>query len=319
MWVAVPGLLILAVLVAQSSTWLVSAQEIAQGIQVSPPIVDLNAEKGGSYQIKLTVTNITTKRTTLRASVKDFRAADESGNPQIIEDDNETTTYSVKQWVARQPDFTLDPKESRTLSFTVRVPENAEAGGHYGVIRFSPVTGEQGDENVSLIASVGVLLLTRVEGDITENLEVEKFFIKQNGEESGLVANGPVTIGALLKNTGNVHVKPAGTLTVKDMFGKTVGSFPLGSQTKNVLPDSTRLYEQEFDKRWLFGRYTVNLEAAYGTTGGVVLGSTTFWVIPFKLIAFTILTMALLIIGLRRGIKRYNQRVINRANHTKGR
>lgn len=283
----------------------------SQGIQVSPVIVNLNAENGRSYDIKLTVTNVTAGPLVLTSDVNDFKSKDESGNPQVILTPTEDSeNYSLDTWVSPIPEMTLQASESRTIAFTVNVPASAEAGGHYGVIRFSGVPPSQASSTVSLNASVGVLLLARVQGDITEKLVVEEMFTAKDGKKGTFFPNSPVTIVTRVKNTGNVHVQPVGTLVVKNMLGKTVGSYPFGSNAKNVLPGSIRRYEQKFDKKFLFGRYSVNLTAAYGTTGGVLQGSTTFWIIPFKLIIFLIVLIVLVVLLTRRGLKRYRARVI---------
>jgi hypothetical protein len=296
-----------------------SAQSGGQGLQVSPVIVDLNGEKGGSYTLKLTVTNVTAGTLDITSTVNDFTAADDTGNPKIITDTSApATTYSLRSWVTAIPPMTLQPKQSRNLTVGVNIPHNAEAGGHYGVIRFSGVPpSAAGQTQVSLNASVGVLLLARVAGNITEKLVVKDMYAQQGSKKTGLISNGPVTIVTEVSNTGNVHVKPVGTMTIKDTFGKTVGSYPFGSNTKNVLPGSTRRYDQPFDKRFLFGRYTAHVEAGYGTTGGVLIGTMTFWVIPYKLILFLIVIIAVLVLLFKRLIKRYNQHIVHRSQQSK--
>lgn len=296
----------------------VRAQNGAQGLQVSPVIVDLNSEKGGSYTLKLAVTNVTPNVLDVSGEVNDFTAADETGNPKIVTDNSQAPgTYSIRSWVGPIPDMTLQPKQSRSVSVTVNVPANAEPGGHYGVIRFSGQPAEQTGGSVSLNASVGVLLLARVAGNITEKLELQAFYAEKNGKQTSVVANSPLTIVAKVKNTGNVHVKPIGAMTVKDMFGKTIGTYQFGSNTKNVLPDSVRRYDQVVDKRFMLGRYTAHIEAAYGTTGGVLTGTMSFWVIPYRTIFFAIVIIALLVLLLRRLIRRYNRHIIHRSNHNK--
>lgn len=286
----------------------------AQGIQVSPVIIDLNGEKGGSYNLKLTVTNVTAGSLLLTSDVNNFTAGDETGNPKVILDDEADSSFSAKSWVSGIPSFTLKSKESRQITFNVNIPQNAEAGGHYGVIRFSGVPPEGGDQNVALNASVGVLLLARVNGNITESLVLKDLFAQKDGKRSSLFANGPIDLVARIENNGNVHVKPVGTLTVKDIFGRTVASYPFGSNTKNVLPDSIRRYDQSFDKRWMFGRYTTELQAGYGTSGAVLSGTTSFWVIPFKLIFFVLLLIALLVFTLKKLIGRYNKHIVQRSS-----
>lgn len=300
-----------------SNTLAFAEDSPAQGLQVSPVVVDLNGEKGGNYTLKLTVTNVTTSVLDITSETNDFTAADDSGNPKVITDTSAPEgTYSLRSWVSPIAPMTLQPKQSRTVSVAVRVPGNAEAGGHYGVIRFSGIPPKS-NAQVALNASVGTLLLARVAGNITEKLDIKSMTVQQKGKTVGLVSNGPVDIVTMVNNTGNVHAKPVGTMTVKDMFGKTVGSYPFGSQTKNVLPGSTRRYDQSFDKRFLFGRYTARVEAGYGTNGGVLIGNTSFWVIPYKLILFLIVIIALLVVILRKVIKRYNHHVIKKAQKPK--
>lgn len=286
--------------------------DVKQGIQVSPVVIDLNGEKGKEYTLKVTVTNITAGKMRLKTSVNDFTSDGETGNPKVIFDDNADSTYSLKSWVDLPGSFTLASKESKTVSINVDIPKNAEPGGHYGVIRFSGTAPDQDPSQVSLNASVGVLLLTRVNGNIVESLAVEDMGVQKNGKNKSLVATGPVTVVTRVKNDGNVHVKPIGTLTIKNMFGKVIGSFPFGSETQNVLPQSTRRFEQEFDKKWMFGRYTVGLQAAYGTQGGVLESGASFWVIPFQLIIFVVALLVLLFFALRFLIRRYNQRIIQK-------
>jgi len=62
-----------------------------------------------------------------------------------------------------------------------------------------------------------------------------------------------------VENTGNVHFKPTGTLTIKNMFGSEVTTINLTSQ--NVLPDSIRQLINEWDPGITsFGRYTEQIE-----------------------------------------------------------
>lgn len=286
--------------------------DVTQGIQVSPVVIDLNGEKGRGYTLKVTVTNITAGKMQLKTSVNDFTSDGETGNPKIITDDSADPAYSLKSWVSLPTSFSLNSKESKTVSVRVAIPSGAGPGGHYGVIRFNGTAPGQAESQVSLQASVGVLLLTRVNGDITESLAVESMDIQKNGKNQGIVATGPVTVATRIKNDGNVHLKPIGTLTIKNMFGKVVGSYPFGSETKNVLPYSTRVFDQGFDKKWMFGRYTVDLRAAYGTRVGVLESSTSFWAIPFQLIAFVIALGISVFFGLRFFIRRYNRRVIRK-------
>lgn len=317
------GLLLLALVMSSllSSSFLLkpsvvrAATNDAQGIQVSPVVINLNAEKGQVYNLKLTVTNVTANTLLLKSAVNDFSAKDETGNPQVILDQNATNGgYSLKSWVSPITPITLGAQQNQTVNFTISIPENAEPGGHYGVVRFSGLEPSAGDQNVSLTASVGVLILARVQGDVVEQLSVKEMFTAKSGKSTSMFSMGPVEIVSRIQNSGNVHVQPVGNIVVTDSFGKTVATLPVGSNSQNVLPGSIRRYETSFDKSWLFGRYTAKLSAAYGTTGGVLMGSTVFWVIPYKLIAFIAVTLFVIIWGGKRLIRRYNAHIIGKSH-----
>lgn len=289
-----------------------------QGIQISPVLIDLNAEKGKSYTLKLTVTNVTAGTLSLNSAINDFRAKDETGNPEILLNDKEdNSTYSLKNWISPIGSLTLKSKESRTVSFSIDVPSNAEAGGHYGVIRFSGLPPDVGNKNVAINASVGVLILTRVEGNLNEGLKLQDFYVAQNGKKKVVLEGTPFTIVTRVQNSGNVHVKPIGHVTVKNFFGKTISTLEYGDNTKNVLPNSTRRFDQELKNKWLFGRYTMSLEAAYGTTGKVLIGSASFWVIPYKLILVILVLSVLAFIFSKRALKKYHARILRKHGHNR--
>lgn len=286
-----------------------------QAFMISPRIIELNADPGKTYPLNIKLKNLAANSLASKSQVNDFAAKGEDGDPEIFLDEREKTTYSLKGWVKKIPDFTFVSQETKTIPVIISVPAQAEPGGHYAAIRFSGVAPElaKDESAVALSASIGTLVLVRVSGDVKESAAVEEFFASQNAKKSSFFETGPITLTERIKNTGNVHVKPAGSVVVKDMFGKTTASLKVNDPPKNVLPDSIRRFEQELNKRWLFGRYTADLTLGYGTTGQALSGQLVFWVIPWKLIAAVLLLIATIILVLRSGLKRYNRRIIEKA------
>ncbi len=288
---------------------------VGQGFQISPVIVELNADPGQTYILDIKLKNVTTNTLVSKSQVNNFGAKGENGDPQIFLDQNEDNAYGMKNWVSKIPDYTFSPKDSRTIPVKINVPTSAEPGGHYGVIRFTGVAPELANDQsaVALSASVGTLVLIRVSGDVKESARLEDFFVSQNSHKSGFFETGPLDIVERIKNTGNVHIKPTGSATVKDMFGRTVASFKVNDPPKNVLPDSIRRFEQKLNQQWLFGRYSANLDLSYGSTNQKLTGQLVFWVIPWKLILAILVLLVLIIIILRSGLKRYNRHIIKKA------
>lgn len=298
------------VVIAQNSS------SAGHGFQISPVLVELNADPGKQYTINIVLKNITTSTLATRSQVNDFGAKNEVGDPEIFLDERENRTYSLKSWVDKVPSYTLKSQESKTIPVTINIPADAEPGGHYGVVRFTGVAPElSGDDNaVSLSGSIGTLVLVRVSGDIKESIKLEEFFAAQGTQKSSFFEKGPINLVERIKNTGNVHIKPTGTVVVKDMFGKTKASLKVNEPPKNILPDSIRRFEQEWNKKWLFGRYTADLNLAYGTTGQVLTGQLVFWVIPWKLIIIVLLSLIALFFILRFAIKKYNTMIARKYN-----
>lgn len=311
---------IFALVVSPLTSLPVSAQasnaNAANGLQISPAIVEVNGEKGGSYTVQLQVTNVTGSDLTFDSAVNDFSAKDESGAPSVNLDDSNPSTASIKQWVSVIRSFTLKARENRKISATISIPKNAEPGGHYGIIRFSGRAPELEGSGVGLAASAGTLVLVRVAGAVDEKLDLITFETSQNNKTSGLFEYGPIDFVARFKNEGNVHVKPIGQIEVRDMFGNKVDTVIVNPDKGNVLPLSIRKFQSTLSKDWMFGRYTADISVAYGTTGQAIVKTISFWVIPYKAIFIGILILATFVFVFRALIKRYNRYIINRANST---
>jgi hypothetical protein len=99
------------------------------------------------------------------------------------------------------------------------------------------------------------------------------------------------------------------------MFGGLVTTIAVNSDQSNVLPNSIRRFDSQFNKSWMIGRYTADLTLAYGTTGQAITNTISFWVIPYRLILVILLILVTVIYILRRMIKVYNKRIIEKAKN----
>lgn len=292
-----------------------AGQGAAQGLEISPALVELNAAKGKTYTIKLNVTNVTASDLVYKTSIDDFAAKDETGTPQIIVDSKLPESASIKTWVSTSASFSLKSRESRVVTAEVTIPSDAEPGGHYGVLRFSGGAPQVEQTGVGLSASAGVLLLVRVDGLITEKASVASFDTANSDKQTSFFEQSPITFVTRIKNEGNIHVKPVGSIELRDTFGNLVKTMPVNDDKSNVLPASIRRFDTTFDGGWMIGHYTANLTLGYGSTGQAITATTSFWVIPYKLLIVGILVIATLIYVLSRLIKSYNRRIIAKAKN----
>lgn len=289
-----------------------------QALEIAPPVISLSANPGQTVGGEISLRDVSQTNLLVKGQVNDFVADGEDGTPKILLEEGETSPYSMKTWISSLPQLTLKPRQIERLPISIKVPENAAPGGYFAVIRFTATPPELGGQGLSLSASLGALVLLRVNGDAKEGLQVEEFTTTKNGTKGSLFESTPITFVQRLKNTGNVHEQPAGQIVVSDMFGKKVASVNVNLPPRNILPQSIRRFEQPFDKSvignmFLFGRYTAELKVTYGEKKQVLTSKTSFWVIPYTLIAIIVGVLVGGALLLRAGLGRYNRYIVGKA------
>ena len=294
--------------------------ESGQAFSISPPLIELKADPGKTVVAKIKLTNISSGELLMKTQLNDFGAKNESGEPNIIFDESDASLSSLHNWIASPTPFKLASKETKTLEFPITVPMDAEPGGHYAVIRFTGNSPELEESGVALSASVGSLVLLQVSGDVQEKASMKEFYsATPRFEKSGFFENGPISFVERINNEGNVHIKPTGTVEIINMFGQKTASLRVNgdpSDSKNtpksVLPESIRRFEQTLDNYWMFGKYDAKLTLSYGQ-GKTLSATSTFWVIPYKLIILTIVALVGLFFLARFGLRKYNDHIIEKS------
>lgn len=293
-----------------------SSANSAQGIEVSPASVELNASPGKTYNVTLHIRNVTSSSMVYTSAVQDFDSSGETGSPHITINDKLPATASVRTWVGMIPKFTIGAQQQQIVNAQITVPDNAEPGGHYGVLTFSGTAPQLDSTGVGLSASVGVLMLMRVDGAITEKADLASFYTaNRDGKQSFFFESSPISFVTRIKNTGNIHIKPSMNIEVRDMFGGVVKTIKANESSANVLPDSIRRFDSKMDKPWMFGMYTANMSAGYGTNGQAITNSITFWVVPYKIVLAGLFVLSTIIYIFSRLLKAYNKRIIQKAKH----
>jgi len=292
------------------------------GLKVSPVRTDLIVKPGESATVDVYVTNVTAQAATFQVVVNDFIASnDETGNPALILDTNQpASAHSLKQFVSPIADVTLKPSEQKDVKVPITIPASAAAGGYYGAVRFVGAgSSTTGNQNVSLSASVGSLILVKVPGNLKEQMGIASFDTRVKDKIHSIFSNGK-NIDAVVRfqNTGNVQEQPFGKVTLKNFRGKVLysGEFNNASTTRtNVLPDSIRKYTIPLKNVGSFGKYTVMGDFGYGN-GQTLTATTTFYIIPtFAIVLFVIILLLIVvaIIEVPRMIRSYNKRILRKA------
>ena len=291
-------------------------------LKVSPVRQDLEMDPGTSKTFTVTIENMTTTPAKLHPIINDFTAGnDEKGEPNILLGEDEyAPTHSLKRYITKVSDFTLGSREIKNITFKITVPKDAAGGGYFGAVRFGAAPHDPTQaKNLSLSASVGSLILVRVNGDIREEMTIKSFNARQKDAiKTFFTSNKDVKAVVRFENGGNVQVAPFGKVVLKK-GDKAIAEYEINDKIPrgNVLPDSIRRFEVNLDKVGAFGKYKIEGNFGYGSSGQLLSASKTFYVIPMTLViaAGTVLVLiVLLAIVLPKMIRSYNRRVIRRAS-----
>lgn len=262
------------------STKGVQAALNGEGLTISPPVTEITLNPGEKTTKIIRVTNPTGNLVEVYPRVMDFRAKGEGGEPAFYESSDETAKYSLSKWVTfNQPKIALTPEQIIEFKYDINVPTTAEPGGHYGVLFFAtdPPKSNDNENKVSLGSMIGSLVLVKVPGAITEkglleNFSADKYFNFDND----------ITFITKIANLGNIHFKPRGEIVIKNALGGEVDKIIFNEQSGNVLPDSTRKFENKWKSgKKLVGLYQANLHIVYGDSEKTLDKSISFIVTPW--------------------------------------
>lgn len=302
----------------------------AKAITLIPPLLEFNATPGETIATKVKLFNETSDAVQVFASTANFKAKDETGTPEFLTTANPEDLASWMS-VAAGP-HAVQPGDRVEIPVEIKVPANADPGGHFAGVLFSPKDPEQtGDgSQVSISTKIGTLVLVRVAGEVREAASVSSF-----GAETGKTQFNhlPISLAVRVQNGGNVHVRPNGSITIRNMLGGTTATIPINDVQGAVLPASIRKFSAtweknpaptktgffaEFGQEWrnfALGPYTASLTMTYGQNNDKTLNaSARFTVFPWRVLLLVVLLLALVIWLIVFAVKHYNRWIVKRAS-----
>lgn len=263
-----------------------------------PPRLELEALPGATLQEQLMLRNESDTDQIFDIRVKDFIVSDNQGTPLPVEE-TVSGRWSLAAWMTASPKQLLVPAgQTVAADLIITVPADALPGGHYAMVTYPPVTENTIEGSGAAVSpQVGSLVYLKVIGDITEAVNLREFKVDEKFKHYG-----PTRIMAEIENLGDIHLRPAGKLTVANWLGDEVYSTDL--EEKNIFPFASRIYEWEIPGKWRLGRYTAKLTASAGEAAIPVNGLIYFWIVPVKeaglIAAALILILILALIKKRR-------------------
>jgi hypothetical protein len=197
--------------------------------------------------------------------------------------------------------ITLASKQQKSLSLNINIPQDTNISDYYFSVVFvstnsSPIESNSSVNQIGIatnvLLSVGPLEIPKA---VLEEFSSNIFFEK-----------GPVPFTVRVKNTSTHFMKPKGEITIKNMFGQSIGKLDLTGV--NVLSDSIRAIpnKNSFDfkhpivlwkESFLLGLYTATLNISMSDKGPAFTKNIHFFAFPFQgLIIIVVIAIAVIVV-----------------------
>lgn len=306
----------------------------ADALTVSPVRSEVEGDPGGTVRGELLLLNEQEGTRTFYSSFANFEATGETGTPNFIEG-----TEGLATWIETSSQVTLQQGEGEKVPYAIKIPVNADPGGHFAAIFWSTSPPATKGGGVSIGAKIGALILLRVSGEIQEGGGPLEFSVK---DKQKFFSSLPITLAYRFSNAGGDRVVPQGEITIKNLLGLTSATLPANKKEGSVLPNSIRKFEvawagkqqETSDKQqdegagffevagrqWSefhFGWYTAKMSLVWGAANQTASSAYSFFIIPWQLLLIVIIILAIIGFLGRVGLKKYNRWIIAKATQQK--
>lgn len=255
------------------------------GVKMQPSIIEERADPGQTYSWTLRATNVGVKTQELYVVKRDISSLSEAGKP-IFANLGEKTGLELAAWVqiASGP-FAIAPGETKDIPFSINVPQNASPGAHLGSIFLSSEPVRPETTGIGIGYQVATIISLRIAGDVAEEAMLREF-----RTDKTVYGKPEVNLITKIENLGNVIVKPRGPVEITNMFGKKVATLKMNESAAAILPNEVRRFEVLWQDNGLaFGKYDAVMSLGYGEDGRkTISAAASFWILPGKLVGFTL-------------------------------
>jgi len=300
-----------------------NAQTQTFNITTSPNAFDLTADPGQTLKETIKLRNNSDSTQNLKIEIKKLIPTQ---NGQItIRDFKKEEDY--QHWISLEnTEIKANSREWSFITFTINVPKTAAFGYYYALV-ISPERENQQAQTpqAKLTGEIAIPVLLAVQKD---GMKFQGSFDEFKAS-SNVYEYLPTDFMTTFANTGNVHVKPVGSIFIKDIFGREVAVLPINKEQGSVLPSAKRTFATSWTDSFIYyekqddgsplrseaskklkikfekildlriGKYTANALVVVSAKDRDYSfeKSTTFWVFPWKIILGILIFVLLAGIG----------------------
>jgi hypothetical protein len=225
---------------------------------VDPYLVDVSASPGAFRTVPILIENEDDAAIQVTARAKDV-SFDLDGVMTVSEPSGGDRTCAA--WIEISPsEFMMRPRDRRRVMAKISVPKDAE-GGYATQLDFMASVAE-GEAKQAKPGIAGTTLLVTTQGDVSKKGEISEVDISQSGRGK------PIRFAVSVKNNGNTHLEPTGSVRVYQLVdgspGRVIGEIPFDEIYDVVLPGGTRRLRASLPGDLLSGRLRAEITVGVG-------------------------------------------------------
>lgn len=293
-------------------------------IGLAPTFEMLQLEPGEIYKDDFTVWNLESSTTTYHLKISSFRQVQNQPGTAIYltKEDDAKNPYSASSWVKLDQEvLELVPNRNIVVDYTITVPDDLAPGEYSAEIYFSSEEAEKEDVTAaySVLAS-GIPILITIGDDYAESAELLDFYSAKKVYEKANFA----TLITRIQNLGDTHITPKGDIILTNLFNQEIGRIEFNDVNQSILRGESGEYESNWDLdkyinegKIVLGPISAETVILYRRNNpgfSVLSASTTFWIIPWKLIIL-ILTVIIVSYVVFKLTKKKKQKGVNSNYH----
>lgn len=243
-----------------------STADTGESILLTPTSKRYNLDAGAVTTDSFTIVNDGRTDFNFVTYARPYSVNDENYAPDFTSDAKNADAYKWVQF--EKPSYFVKSGERVEVKFTVRVPDNATPGGHYGVL-FAETQPTDPVRGTSVLRAkrVGAIMYITVRGEV-----------KLSGSYKGVDVptfqySAPLKIRQKVSNAGNTDFSVSSSVRVYDVLG---GLKYKADKEVSVLPSTTRAIQNDWTSPAWIGVYKVDqrvkfLDTDRSSTNYVVL------------------------------------------------
>lgn len=224
-----------AIVVGVMAVVVESGCEAAPSIRISPSRIEKHVRRFLFFEDRslgpFKVVNSGTSPLRVRVCVEDLFQT-EDGSAVFVTDGS--YQFGAAELVSLEPtEFLLEPGKTQLVKGTVDTGSKRTGGG-YCVVFFETQPEPEGIASMATASRVGALVYIVFAGPVQVRGSVDRLDVQDLGQ-------GVASVRVLLRNEGDVHISPRGTIRIKTTGGSLVCDGSVSPA--NILPSATRWLE----------------------------------------------------------------------------